>query len=156
MNKVYGVLVIAFICISGFSCSGQKGYTRDEYLDQFFKYLKENNDQEIDKMIYHFSNDNEIYEHKRRSESVKKASLWINKYGIPPRDKWIFQDGGMAGTYITIPFFARINSVDSQTSMKMVFSFPVTQFSYKVMDFEATDTINDRKGKVEGPQRIAN
>lgn len=156
MNKVYSVLVIVSICLFSFSCSSQKRYTRDEYLDQFIKYLKENNDQEIDKMIYHFSNENESYENKRRSESVKKASLWINKYGIPSRDKWIFQDGGMAGTYITIPFFARINSVDSQTSMKMVFSFPVGQFSYKVTDFEATDTINDRNGKVEGPQRMAN
>jgi hypothetical protein len=121
MNKVYGVLVIVSICIFSFSCSWQKRYTRDEYLDQFFKYLKENNDQKIDKMIYHFSNENDSYEHKRRSESV-----------------------------------AKINSVDSQTSMKMVFSFPVRQFSYKVTDFEATDTINDRKGTVEGPQRMAN
>jgi hypothetical protein len=156
INRIYGVWIAVSLGLFVYSCSAQKKYTRDEYIDTFLKYLKENNDEKIDKMIYHFSSKNDSYEDKRRSESVKKASLWINKYGLPSRDKWIFQDGGLAGTYITIPFFARKNSADSQTSMKMVFSFPVKEFSYKATDFEAIDTINDRKGKVTGPQIMAN
>jgi len=106
--------------------------------------------------MFHFSSDNNSYSDKRRSEAVKKASLWINKYGLPSKDRWIIENGGLAGTYITMPFFARKNSGDSLTSMKLVFSFPLEQFSQKITDFEAIDTINDRNGKVMAPPIMGN
>jgi len=152
INRIYGVWIAVSLSLFVYSCSGQKKYTRDEYIDTFLKYLKENNAQEIDQMMYNFDHTDDV----RWRQAVNKASLWINKYGLPPKDKWRVQHGGLGELFVTIPFFSKENSVDSLTSTKLILSFPSEKFSIKLMDFEAIDTVNDYRGKVMGPQRIGN
>ena len=100
--------------------------------------------------------DYNISDKESRDFYVKKASTFINHFGLPPTSKWIVKhdlQNNFERLVITIPIFKGYDSTFNLLQADIVLVFPPPQIGDKIYKFDVADQYDFSKmGPILAPQ----
>jgi len=126
-----------------YSCKGQDPFVekRLKTVDKFLKCLKDNTPDKI--VDYTFPGvDHKIDNKEIRDFNINKASRFINKFGLPPKDKWVIHHdpkNNFDRLLITIPIFKGNDTTLNLLQADIIIAFPPSQISEKIYRYEIVD-----------------
>lgn len=133
------------------SCKGQDSFveTRIKTADKFVECLKNNTPDKI--LDYTYPDiDHKINDKETRDFYVNKASKFIKKFGLPPKDKWVVKydpQNNFERLLITIPIFKGYDSTFNLLQADIVIAFPPPQISDKIYRYEIEDKYDIKQTK---------
>lgn len=142
--------IIIVFCVFLLSCKGQNSFVEErlQTAGKFIECLKNNNPDKT--LAYSYKGVDQKMDNKEsRDFAVNKASKFINKFGLPPKDKWIIKYNpadAFDRLLITIPIFEGYDAESNLLKAAIVIAFPPPQISDKIYRYEIV-------GKYK-PQRI--
>ena len=125
------------------SCIGQDQFvqSRLKTADKFLSCLKNNTPDKI--LDFTYANvDDKIDDKESRDFYVNKAYKFIQKFGIPPRDKWIIKydpENNFERLLITIPIFDGYDTSFNLLRADIIIKFPPPQISDKIYSYEIAE-----------------
>jgi hypothetical protein len=125
--------------------------------DKFIECLANNTPDKI--LDYTYPDvDHKINDKESRDFYVNKASKFIKKFGLPPKDKWTIKydpQNNFERLLITIPIFKGYDSTFNLLQADIVISFPPPQISDKIYHYEIEDKYDIKQTKpLLAPQPI--
>jgi hypothetical protein len=137
------IFIIFSLCVSLISCRGQNAFVEDRLktADKFIECLKNNTPDKILDYSYKGVED-KIDNKESRDFYVSKASKFINKFGLPPKDKWLIKynaEDAFDRLRITIPIFEGYDTEFNLLKADIVIAFPPPQISDKIYRYEIVD-----------------
>jgi hypothetical protein len=137
------------------SCTGQDSASeRDRNVLKFLALLKDNNEGAIYDISYHVNYRNNITDEALRKQYVRAAAELINKYGIPPKDKWTTRKESSGAFVITIPFFKGNDTASRLTECSVTIDCPPEPVSHKPFDFVLWETRKEPNQDLTAPPRV--
>jgi hypothetical protein len=132
-------------------CNGQNSFVENRLktADKFIECLSNNTPDKILEFTYP-EVDHKINDKESRSFYVNKAHKFIEKFGLPKREKWIVKfdpQNNFERLLITIPIFKGYDSVFNLLQADIVIAFPPPQISDKIYKYEIVDKYDFRKMK---------
>lgn len=124
--------------------------------EKFVECLKNNQPDNIIQYTYSGVSEN-IDDKESRDFQVEYASIFIKKYGLPSKDKWVINfnpNNNFERLIITIPLF---NGYDSSTHLmqsNIVLTFPPHQISDKIYRYETENKFNMDKIPLSAPMPL--
>ena len=130
------ILLILFLA----SCKDKEPFvqSRLKTADKFLECLKQNRPNYILDYTYH-DVDYKISEKQAREFYVDKASQFIKKFGLPPKEKWIVNydpKNNFERLIITIPLFKGYDTAFRLLKASLVLTFPPPQISSKIYRYD--------------------
>jgi len=137
MQKIF-TLILILTALS--SCKGQDPFveSRLKTADKFINCLKNNTPDKILDFTYPDVDDN-ISNKESRDFNVNKAYKFIEKFGLPPKDKWVIKydpKNNFERLLIIIPVFKGHDTTSNLLQADIVIKFPPPQISDKIYSYE--------------------
>ena len=152
------ILIIFFLTFLT-SCKGQHSFieARLNTANKFIEGLVKNTPDKI--LDYTYPDvDHKINDKESRDFYVNKASKFIKKFGLPPKDRWIIKydpENNFERLLITIPVFKGYDSTFNLLQANIVIAFPPPQISDKIFHYEIEDKYDIKQTKpLLAPQPI--
>jgi hypothetical protein len=139
LRTIAVIFIVTFIP----SCKGQNSFVeaRLKTADKFIECLVNNTPDKIVDFTY-LDVDDKINNKESRDFYVNKASKFIKKFGLPPKDKWIIKydpQNNFERLLITIPIFKGYDTTFNLLQANIVIAFPPPQVSDKIYHYEIED-----------------
>jgi hypothetical protein len=133
-------IIYILILLNFFSCSVKDHFieSRLKIADKFINCLKSNTPEKILDYTYH-NVDDKINDAESREFYVRKAYKFIEKFGVPPKNKWIIKydpENNFDRLLITIPLFKGYDSAFNLLQAGIIIVFPPQQISNKIYRYE--------------------
>lgn len=140
MRRIIAIVSILTIFTS---CKAQNSFveTRLKTADKFIECLADNTPDKILEYTYP-DVDHKINIKESRDFYVSKAFMFIKKFGLPPKDKWIIKHdpkNDFERLLITIPIFKGYDSTLNLLQADIIITFPPPQVSDKIYHYEIAD-----------------
>ena len=138
--NVRQLIILISILTFIFSCSVQNSFveTRMMTVDKFVECLINNTPDKILRYTLRDVDDN-IDNKESRHFHVNLAYKLINKFGLPPKEKWIIKhdpQNYFERLLVTIPIFKGYDSASNLLQADIVMKFPPPQISKKIYSFD--------------------
>ena len=136
--KKYGVLLL----LTALSNCGGRFSEKDQQLSQVIEFvhsLRTNNGKAIYEQAYHANSIENITDSNSRKFEVGKAFKLIQKYGLPPTDKWLYTynpNTKFDRHQFRIPLFDGLDSTSKLLHAAILISFPPKEISKKIYSYE--------------------
>lgn len=141
MRRMISFFIVLTLLIS---CKGQNNQfvqSRLKTADKFIACLKNNTPDKILDFTYP-DVDNNIDDKESRDFQVNKAYKFIQKFGIPPKNKWNIKydpENNFERLLITIPIFKGYDTTFNLLQADIIIKFPPPQISDKIYSYEIAD-----------------
>jgi hypothetical protein len=156
ISNMRQTFIILVFYVSLTSCKGQNAFVEERLktADKFIECLKNNTPDKILDYSYP-AIDDKISDKESRDFYVNKASKLLNKFGLPPKDKWTIKydpKDAFDRLLITIPIFEGYDTEFNLLKADIVIAFPPPQISDKIYRYEIADKYKPQR--IEAPRLI--
>jgi hypothetical protein len=137
MRQTITFLLIPILFVS---CEEKDSFveSRLETAEKFMECLKNNTPDKILKYTYP-DTDDKIDDKEAREQEVNRAYKFINKFGLPTKDKWIVKydpHNNFERLLISIPIFKGYDTTLKVRRVNIIMVFPPPQISRKIYRYE--------------------
>ncbi len=134
-------IILLILVLASCHQNGSFVESRIKTADKFLECLKQNRPNDILNYTYH-NVDYKISEKESREFYVDKASQFIKKFGLPPKEKWIINydpKNNFERLMITIPLFKGYDTAFKLLKANLILVFPPPQISSKICRYDLDD-----------------
>ncbi|HMK17666.1 MAG TPA: hypothetical protein VK492_05705 [Chitinophagaceae bacterium] len=152
MNFFHKTIIFLFVLKLFVSCKEKDPFveSRIKTAEKFVECLKNNTPDKILDYTYP-DTDDKIDDKEAREIEVNRAYEFINKFGLPPKDKWIIKydpHNNFERLLISIPIFKGHDTILKVRRVNIIMIFPPPQISRYIYHYEVEADYDQSSHKI--------